>query len=258
MRGDREVPAVTNASSKCPNCGMPATGKFCNNCGTALRHPECACHTPIPAGNAYCHECGAPVAGGADGGSGSSKPWIAAGGIAAVIALAAVVWATAARPPAPTPTLSSQLDLSMMTPQQQADSLFNRVMWAHQRGDYAEVGTFAPRAREAYRRLGPLSNDARLHVGVLYSVGGPMEMALVHADSLEIGVPGHLFSAMLRGGVARVQGDTAALHRAYGAFLEHYDSEMQSGRTEYQDHATAVEAFLTEARSGTKARDQID
>ena len=51
---------------------------------------------------------------------------------------------------------------------------------------------------------------------------------MVHADSLEIGVPGHLFTAMLRGGVARVRGDTAALHSAYRAFLENYDSEMES------------------------------
>ena len=36
---------------------------------------------------------------------------------------------------------------------------------------------------------------------------------------------------ILRGGVARVQGDTAVLHGAYRAFLENYDSEMGSGRT---------------------------
>ena len=165
-----------------------------------------------------------------------------------VVALTAVVWATAARPAGPVVTVPSQLDLSMMTPRQQADSLFNRVMWAHQLGDYAEVQTFGPRAVQAYQRLGALSNDARYHVGVLYSVAGPMEMALVHADSLEVGVPGHLFGAMLRGGVARVRGDTVALHNAYRAFLKHYDSEVESGRTEYTDHATSVESFLTEAR----------
>ncbi len=175
-----------------------------------------------------------------------------------VVALTAVVWATAARPAEPVATVPSQLDLSMMTPQQRADSLFNRVMWAHQRGEYAEVTTFAPRAIEAYRGLGELSSDERYHVGVLYSVGGPMEMALVHADSLEIGVPGHLFTAMLRGGVARVRGDTAALHSAYRAFLENYDSEMESGRTEYQDHATSVETFFNEARRGGGTADQID
>jgi hypothetical protein len=188
----------------------------------------------------------------------SSKPWIVAGGVAVIVALAAVVWSTATRPPAATPVLSSQLDLSMMTPQQQADSLFNYVMWAHTRGDYGQVGIFAPRAIEAYQRLGGLSNDARYHVGVLYSVGGPMETALVHADSLEIGVAGHLFSAMLRGGVARVQSDTAALHSAYRAFLEHYDSEMESGRPEYGDHSTSIESFLAEARSGADGAGQID
>lgn len=248
---------MTNTT--CPSCGASGGGKFCNNCGAALSRPECpTCSTPVQPGKPYCQECGAPVAGGPAGGRGSSKPWIVAGGVAVIVALVAVVWSTATRPPAATPTLSSQLDLSMMTPQQQADSLFHLVMWSHQQGDYAEVGTFAPRAIEAYQRLGELSNDARYHVGVLYSVGGPMEMALVHADSLEIGVPGHLFSAMLRGGVARVQRDTPALHRAYGAFLEHYDSEMETGRTEYQDHATRVEAFLAEARNGIGTAGQID
>lgn len=235
----------------CPSCGTRETGKFCNNCGTALSDPRCpSCHTPIPVGRAYCHECGAHVAGGGRGLSSTSKPWIIAGGIAVVVALTAVVWATAARPAGPVATVPSQLDLSMMTPRQQADSLFNRVMWAHQRGDYTEVQTVGPRAIQAYQRLGTLTNDARYHVGVLYSVGGPMETALVHADSLEVMVPGHLFGAMLRGGVARVRGDTAALHSAYRAFLEHYDSEVESGRTEYADHATSVESFLTEARRG--------
>ncbi len=201
-------------------------------------------------GGAYCHECGARVAGGGGGLSSTSKPWIIAAGIVVVVALTGVVWATAARPAGPVATVPSQLDLSMMTPRQQADSLFNRVMWAHQQGDYAEVQTFGPRAIRAYQRLGTLSNDARYHVGVLYSVGGPMELALVHADSLEVVVPGHLFGAMLRGGVARVRGDTAALHSAYRAFLERYDSEVESGRTEYVDHATSVESFLAEARRG--------
>ncbi len=240
----------------CPSCGTRETGKFCNNCGTALSDPRCpSCHTPIPVGKAYCHECGARVGAGGGGLSSTSKPWIIAGGIAAVVALTAVVWATAARPAGPVATMPSPLDLSMMSPRQQADSLFNRVMWAHQLGDYAEVQTFGPRAIQAYHRLGALSNDARYHVGVLYSVAGPMEMALVHADSLQVGVPGHLFGAMLSGGVARVRGDTAALHNAYRAFLEHYDSEVESGRTEYADHATSVESFLTEARRGLGTAD---
>jgi hypothetical protein len=33
---------------------------------------------------------------------------------------------------------------------------------------------------------------------------------------------------------------------------------METGRTEYQDHATSVEAFLAEARNGIGTAGQID
>ncbi len=107
----------------------------------------------------------------------------------------------------------------------------------------------APRAIAAYGAVGALSSDARYHVGTLYSVAGPMELALVQADSLELSVPSHLFSVMLRGSVARVRRDSLELQRVYRAFVARYESEMAMGRTEYQDHSTSVENFLAEARA---------
>ena len=135
-----------------------------------------------------------------------------------------------------------------MSPQQRADSLFNAVMWAHSRGDQFEVVSFAALALEAYRLLRPLSNDARFHIGTIYSVAGPMEMALVQADSLELDGPGHLFGAMLRGSVARVRRDTVELRSAYRAFLDNYESETATGRAEYLEHSTSIETFLAQAR----------
>ncbi len=180
----------------------------------------------------------------------STKPWIVAGAVVVIVGLAAAVWTSAARPPAiePASPLSGQLDFSLMSPQQRADSLFNAVMWAHSNGDQVGVVSFAPMALEAYGSLGTLSNDARFHIGTIYSVAGPMEMALVQADSLELAVPGHLFSAMLRGSMARVRRDTVALHRAYRAFLDSYESETAAGRAEYLEHSTSIEAFLAQAR----------
>ena len=180
----------------------------------------------------------------------SAKPWIVAGAAVAIVSLVVFVWTSNARAPAiePASPLSSQLDFSLMPPQQRADSLFNAVMWAHSRGDQFEVVSFAALALEAYRLLGPLSNDARFHIGTIYSVAGPMEMALVQADSLELDVPGHLFGAMLRGSIARVRRDTVELYRAYRAFLDNYESETATGRAEYLEHSTSIETFLAQAR----------
>ena len=65
--GNPVDPYATSAGTiKCPKCGIDATGKFCNGCGTALEEKvevpvqeakECPnCHKP--ATGAFCNECG--------------------------------------------------------------------------------------------------------------------------------------------------------------------------------------------------------
>jgi hypothetical protein len=177
--------------------------------------------------------------------------------VAVIVALSAVVWGSAARPPAqqaagvaPAP---APVDFSAFTPQARADTLFNTVMWAHSRGDQGGVMNFGPMALEAYAALSVKTADSRYHVGTIYSVAGPIEMALVQADSLELAFPGHLFAAMLRGSVARVRQDTGALDQAFRSFLDNYDSEIGAGRSEYGEHTSTVNAFLAEAREATGA-----
>jgi hypothetical protein len=181
------------------------------------------------------------------------RPWIVAGGIAVIVGLAAVVWSSGARPAVQQASVvpAAPVDFSAFTPQARADTLFNTVMWAHSGGDQASVFAYAPQAIAAYAELGVTTADARYHLGTIYSVAGPMDMALVQADSLELTFPGHLFAAMLRGSVARVRQDTGALDEAYRTFLANYDAEIAAGRSEYRDHAGSVSGFLTEAREAT-------
>ena len=242
---DKEQP------TPCPACGNPATGRFCSSCGVSL-HASCpSCGAELGAGSKFCHECGNAIAGSSPQ---SRKQWIVGGAVVAVIALAAVVWYNAPRAQtnAPTPTgfsTTATTDISQMSPREQANRLFDRVMSAQERGDQQEVDFFAPMAIQAHALLGALDNDARYHLGLMHIVGGSPEAALLQADSLELAVPGHLFAAMLRATVALAAGDDAELARARQAFLEVYDREMASARPEYTEHATSVDIFLAEARS---------
>jgi len=250
-----------HASTSCPSCGHQATGKFCNQCGASLASPSCpSCRAVVPAGSPFCHECGARIApgGSAAGRPAASQPWLIIGGVVVVASLVAVVWATAGRRPQPLPPAASGIgqaattDLTQMSPQEQATRLFDRVMRAHEAGDMEEVAFFGPMAIQTHELLGVLDRDARYHLALLHSVGGTPDLALVHADSLDLEVPGHLFAAMLRGSIARMQGDSLALRQAYAAFLDRYDAEMAVGRGEYQQHSTSIELFNEEARTGTE------
>ena len=138
-----------------------------------------------------------------------------------------------------------------MTPREQADRLFDRVMREHEAGNADQVTFFAPMTLQAYEILGPLDNDARYHVGLINAISGEPQAALAQADSLEIETAGHLFAPMLRSGVYQALGQDADVQRSYATFLENYETEMARGRPEYDMHSTSLSTFLTEARSTT-------
>ena len=247
---------MTAPTGKCLSCGNSASGRFCTHCGAALGRPMCpACNVPAAAGSAYCDECGAHIRPGVSGAPVVARnSWIIAGATATIIILAIVAWVTAAHPPTGTAAAAGTsavgaTDLSQLSPRELAYELFDRVMRAHEQGNQSEVAQFASMAISAHGQLGEMDRDSRYHVGLLYAVAGPMELALVQADSLESESPGHLFAAMLRGSVSRVRADTVALHRAYRSFLDNYSREMATGKAEYQEHTTSVSTFLREARS---------
>ena len=69
MTPQGQAQAPTAALVICPKCGshVPATSKFCPECGTSLTPPAAAtikcpkCGHMIPAGSKFCPECGTPI-----------------------------------------------------------------------------------------------------------------------------------------------------------------------------------------------------
>ena len=185
-------------------------------------------------------------------------PWMVAG--AAVLVLLFVVIARVVlRPEQATASVASANatvaapDISQMSPRESADRLFDRIMRAHEQGNDSELQFFVPMALQAYGLIGELDNDARYHVGLIHAVSGQTEVALAHADSLELSSPHHLFVPMLRATVYRGQQDVLSLRRAYELFLDAYPDESALSNAEYEQHRRAIDAFLTEARNAVAA-----
>jgi membrane protease subunit (stomatin/prohibitin family) len=62
--GGGPPPPVQGSATFCPNCGQPASGKFCASCGASLapQGKKCAsCGADLVAGAKFCPACGKPA-----------------------------------------------------------------------------------------------------------------------------------------------------------------------------------------------------
>ena len=147
------------------------------------------------------------------------------------------------------PGIQRAPDISNLTPRQQADRLYERIIQASQAGDAAEIAQFTPMALAAYQRVGPLDPDARYHLGVIHTINGNYSSASAQLDSLRRESSTHLFVSLLAGALARVREDSTALRNVYRTFLANYSGEIATDRNEYEIHQNDLDAFRREAEA---------
>jgi hypothetical protein len=140
-------------------------------------------------------------------------------------------------------------DISRMSPQEQADRLFNRVMRYASEGKGDSAAIFAPMAMQALEMLAPLNVHQRYDLGLVASVAGDLVRAKLEADSILKKNPNDLLGLTLAIRVAEASGNSAARGDFEKRLIAAEPAERKTARQEYQDHGFDIDAALKEARS---------
>lgn len=259
--------AESLAASRCPACGATSSGKFCANCGAPLLGAQCAaCRAPLTPGAKFCHRCGTPA--GAvlverRSGVGNALPWaVAAIALLALVALAAGQRFGRARASedagsqalAPSGAMRAP-DISSLTPAEQAERLYDRIMAAAERGRDDSVRFFMPMALQAYEALGDLTLDQRYDLGRLAEVAGDASVASAQADTILRRHPQHLLGLVLAARAARLRGDDRAAQQYLDRLARVERAERQKQLPEYLVHQNDIETELRRLSApGTRTR----
>ncbi len=267
------------AAAPCPNCGAPASGRFCSNCGAPLGGVACgACGAELAPGAKFCHRCGTPVAvpGSATAapaaaastgapspanGSKSTLPWaVAAIAVLALVAMfAGQRFAQAGSNGSPAAAASDggglmpsgpAPDISQMSPEEQAQRLYDLMMRAYEGGHTDTLQMFAPMATAAYERLDTMTLDDRYDLGRLGEITGNPALAAAEADTILKQDPNHLLGLILAAEAAGSRGDSAVEKRYLQRLLKVAPAEQRKKLPEYQQHENDIKAALAQARKG--------
>ena len=234
------------------NAAASATPKFCNECGTKY-----------VADALFCHECGRP----ADGTT--AAPVAAAQGMPnalkwgfPIFAIVALIVLSALKAnsrdqgegamPADAAPLGGRVmpapDLSSMSPEEQADRLFNRVMRLSSEGKADSAAFFGSMAFGALEALAPLDAHRRYDMGLVALVMGDAARAQAQADTILAANRNHLLGLSLAARVAEARGDAAAAATFRRRLVAAEPAERARGLPEYTDHAADIQTAVERAR----------
>jgi len=242
---------TTHPDPRCPDCGTPASGRYCSGCGRPLAAAPCAdCGATLAPNARFCAACGRPAATGVAN-PGRPAPArlgrpVVLGALLLVVAAAVTIVVARSAGTDSSPPVPVAPDLSSMTPREQFARLADRIERAMAAGDTATVVQFFPMAEAAFGNLlpGDRDADARFHVALLRARIGHAPAALAQADSIAASDSTHLFVDYLRAIVHDFDGDTVAAAAARQDFRAHYATEIATARPEYTAHQQMLEQFL--------------
>jgi hypothetical protein len=276
------------STSRCPNCGAAATGRFCSSCGTALAGATCStCSATLTPGARFCHRCGTPSgapSAAPSRGFASALPWAVAA--LALVSLTALVvgqrfgarstpaanadvldganmqGATPIGPGAvgdaagatgaPGGGMPRAPDISQLSPEQRAERLYDRIMTEHEAGRQDAVRSFLPMARAAYQMLDSLNLDQRYDLGRLGEVGGDTALARAQADTILQKRPTHLLGLILAARIARLEKDDARARALDARLVAAAPAERSAALPEYLLHKNDIDTALAAVRSPAK------
>ncbi len=208
----------TPRTAFCSNCGAPATGKFCNVCGTAI---PAAATTPAAPGAPGAPEAPAPAR------RSHARMWTAVS-LVAFLAVALVFASHSLSPGPPAPPggmgggagpmaggggAGAPPDISRMTPAQRARLLHDLVLRAYAGNHMDTVQRFSPMAIAAYQMLDSMSLTERYDFGRVALAAGRPELAAAQADTILAGRRDDLLGLVLAADAARAATDTAAAQK---------------------------------------------
>jgi hypothetical protein len=222
-----------------------APGAYCSACGARMSD-----------GSAFCHRCGAKAGAGtgappARGGTSNILPWSVAA--FALIALVVLVAAQFAGNGAPAEAAMAgagpgAIDIASMSPEEQANRLFNRVMQYSSDGKSDSAKFFAPMAISAMEALAPLTTHLRYDLGLVGLAAGDAELAAAQADTILKAEPTHLLGLILGSRAAEARGATAARKAFDTRLLAAEAKERVRGLPEYQDHDADIRVAIQAAQ----------
>jgi hypothetical protein len=258
------------ALSACPNCSRSVRegGRYCPSCGAILEHASCsACDEPLLPGDRHCASCGTAVGASAEAkrtGDGQRTAWTVAGiafvALALVVLLqrasdrrardAAAVTAPGSVQGQPNSNMPSAQDIASMSPREQMDRLYDRIMRLRDEGKIDSVRFFAPMVMGLYDRpeLQPLDADLRYDIGTVANAAQMYQIEKAQSDTILAAAPNHLLGLLMAARSARATNDAETAARLERRLLAEEAAERRKALPEYERHRAEIDDALRKAR----------